>query len=96
MSSKVVCSASTSYKKQAGTLTLYKNRKTIWSPGTSTSANDQLVIDGYFLVTLFASKEGSAKVVLRVNVLFPGAAAEQALNFTLAFSTFMKQNCVLT
>ena len=82
LSAALVCSAATSFKKQAGTLSLYKTRRLTWIPVGQHGPSDELSLDGSCLSSLFSSKEGSAKVVLRVVVVFAGAESEQNLNFT--------------
>ena len=77
----VVCSAAVSYKKQAGELRLLKSKVLEWSPQAGASSG-ALQLPARAIKSLFASKPGSAKVILRVNAVLDDSDAEQALNFT--------------
>jgi transcription initiation factor TFIIH subunit 1 len=80
MASNVICSASTSYKKQNGTLILTKKRNLNWQPDAQ--QGEPVKIGGSQLTGLFASKPGSAKIILRVSAVLKPGEPEQNLNFT--------------
>jgi hypothetical protein len=78
--SNVLLQASTSYKKQNGNLILTKRKNLNWQP--SGGQGTPIKIDGSQITALFSSKEGSAKIILRVSAILKPGEPEQNLNFT--------------
>lgn len=79
----MVSTATVSYKKQPGLLSLTAKALT-WSPGGGQGANE-VDLGNYRIQSLFSSKEGGAKVMLRVGVLPAAPTAppvEEFFNFT--------------
>lgn len=75
-----ICEASVSYKKLQGNLRLTKKRNLEWQPNAADTPG--FTVNGATIDSLFASKEGSAKVMLRVKLITKPGEPEQLLNFT--------------
>ncbi|KAK4054681.1 RNA polymerase II transcription factor B subunit 1 [Microbotryomycetes sp. JL221] len=78
-----LCSAQVAYKKQPGSLDLFTNKLVFTAPDTT------LTIDNERMTTMFASKEGSAKVQLKIALrpLTATSVGEDSYNFHFTSGT---------
>ncbi|GAA5935246.1 TFIIH/NER complex subunit TFB1 [Sporobolomyces koalae] len=75
-----LCTAQTSYKKRPGALHLSAT-ELYWAPATSPTAHE-LSVPATAMTALFASKEGGARVMLKIAFTPTRAGGDDSYNFT--------------
>ncbi|GAA96985.1 uncharacterized protein L969DRAFT_90393 [Mixia osmundae IAM 14324] len=79
--SSAICSALTSYKKAPGTLVLKRDQGLQWTPRPDQSSSGDLIVPASDISSIFASKEGAAKVILKVVTTDPVTHQEASHSF---------------